>query len=124
MASSPAPKQWDVWYADLRPGIKGEQTGAHNVLVISSDAVQGQRGVAIVAPITTTGSERPWVIHVSPTDCGIERDSWIECDQLQSLSVSPTRFKKHRGRLDFSKRGEVALAVAEVLRDVFPSFRG
>jgi len=30
------PKQWDVWFATLRDGMKGEQTYSHNVLVLSS----------------------------------------------------------------------------------------
>lgn len=108
------PQQWDVWWADLRPGKKGEQTGLHNVLVVSADLLTSQSGVVLVAPITTTGSDRPWVVEIEPADAKIDRRSWIECNQLQA--VSPSRLIEFRRRLTESKRPHVAAALLSALR--------
>lgn len=115
---SRTPKQWEVWFAKLRDGIKGEQTYDHNVVVLSSDFVNAS-GIAIVAPITTTGSGHPWVVKVDPQDAGIDRESWIECHQLQALSTSPTRFLEFRRRLVPEKCAAVAIAVSQALRGLF-----
>lgn len=114
------PRQWDIWSAELRPGLKGEATLPHPVLVLSSDHSHSQTGVALVAPLTTTGSLMPWVVRVEPHQSGLEFTSYVECHQLMSLSTSRQRFKAFRKRLAQEKRSEVALAVGQVLRDVFP----
>ena len=104
----------------MRAGIKGEQTGPHHVLVLSSDLAHSQTGVALVAPITTTGSSDPWVVRVEPHESGLQLTSYIECHQAMTLSISPVRFTKFRRRLAEEKRADVALAVGQVLRGTFP----
>lgn len=111
---SPKPQQWDVWYATLREGIRGEQTYKHNVLVVSSLEIRHNSRTVIVAPITTTHRNVPWLVQLEPEDAGIELRSWIECDQLQALSPSPERFEIFRGRLAESRRPFVALALTHV----------
>jgi mRNA-degrading endonuclease toxin of MazEF toxin-antitoxin module len=110
-----SPKQWDIWYADLRPGIRGEQTYKHNVLVVSSLGIRRSSRTVIIAPITTTHRDVPWLVQVEPEDAGIDRRSWIECDQLQALSPSPERFETFRGRLAESRRPFVVAALHHVL---------
>jgi len=56
------PRQWEIWYVGLRDGVRGEQTGEHNVLVVSSDLMRSNSSVVLVAPITTTGRTCPWVV--------------------------------------------------------------
>lgn len=106
--------QWDVWWAELRAGQKGEQTGPHNVLVLSDDLLNSQSGVVLVAPITTSGADRPWIVEIDPSDAGIDRRSWIECNQLQSLS--PSRLKVFRRRLADVKRPHVFAALRSSFR--------
>jgi mRNA-degrading endonuclease toxin of MazEF toxin-antitoxin module len=120
MTAALPPKQWDIWFAVLRQGRPGEQTGDHNVLVVSSPLMQSDSRVVIVAPITSTGRNNPWVVQVEPQDSGLELVSWIECDQLQALSPSPERFKTFRRRLAAPKRSEVALALQNALRGALP----
>jgi mRNA-degrading endonuclease toxin of MazEF toxin-antitoxin module len=114
-----SPKQWDVWFADLRPGLKREQTGKHNVLIVSDDLLTTQSGVVLVAPITSSGQENPWVIEIEPADAGIDLRSWIECHQLQTISAS--RLIEFRRALSFSKRPYVLTALRSVLRGAIES---
>jgi mRNA-degrading endonuclease toxin of MazEF toxin-antitoxin module len=79
-----------------------------------------QSGVAIVAPLTTTGSMSPWATPVEPAEAGIERRSWIECHQLQALSLSRKRFLRRSRPLAHGRRPYVALALASALRGIFP----
>jgi mRNA-degrading endonuclease toxin of MazEF toxin-antitoxin module len=120
MSSDFPPKQWDIWFATLRDGIKGEQTFPHNVLVLSSPRVQRASRVVVVAPITSTARDVPWVVRIEPQDGGIELVSYIECDQLQALSPSPDRFQTFRQRLSPEKRPEVTLALRIVFHGVLP----
>ncbi len=120
MSGSLPPKQWDIWFASLRPGRPGEQTGDHNVLVVSSPLMQSGSRVVIVAPITSSARSHPWVVQIEPQDSGLELLSWIECDQLQALSPSPERFKEFRRRLAAAKRPEIALALQNALRGALP----
>jgi mRNA-degrading endonuclease toxin of MazEF toxin-antitoxin module len=69
----------------------------------------------IVAPITTTPRDVPWLVEIDPADGGIDRRSWIECDQLQALAPSPDRFETFRGRLADSRRPFVVVALRHVL---------
>lgn len=120
MSSDHPPKQWDIWFATLREGMKGEQTYAHNVLVLSSPRMQRASGVVVVAPITSTPRDAPWIVRIEPQDGGIERVSYIEYHQLQALSPSTARFQTFRQRLFAEKRPEVALALQNVFHGVLP----
>jgi len=120
MSGGLPPRQWDIWFSSLRPGRPGEQTGDHNVLVVSSPLMQSNSRVVIVAPITSSARSSPWVVQIEPQDSGLKLRSWIECDQLQALSPSPERFKEFRQRLAEAKRPEVALALQNALRGALP----
>lgn len=120
MSTDFPPKQWDIWFATLREGMKGEQTGPHNVLVVSSPLMQSASGVVVVAPITSTPRDAPWVVKVEPQDSGLLHVSYIECDQLQALSPSQARFQTFRKKLSGPKRAEVALALQNALRGALP----
>lgn len=108
------PRQWDIWYANLREGIRGEQTFKHNVLVVSSLGIRHSSRTVIVAPITTTHRDVPWLVAIEPADGAIDRRSWIECDQLQALAPSPERFEDFRGRLADARRPFVVAALRHV----------
>jgi mRNA-degrading endonuclease toxin of MazEF toxin-antitoxin module len=99
---------------ELRAGIRGEQTSKHNALVVSSPGIQRSSRTVIIAPITSTHRDVPWLVQVDPEDAGIDRRSWIECDQLQALAPSPERFETYRGRLAESRRPLVAVALQHV----------
>ena len=108
------PKQWDIWFASLRPGIRGEQMLDHNVLVVSSTLIQRASSVVVVAPITSTGRDAPWAVPIEPQDSGLDMLFWIECDQLQALAPTPERFRTFRRRLAARLRPLVALALQNV----------
>lgn len=99
---------------ELRAGIRGEQMYKHNALVVSSLGIRRSSRTVIVAPITTSHRDVPWLVQVDPEDAGIDRRSWIECDQLQALTPSPERFEVFRGRLAEPRRPFVAIALQHV----------
>ena len=99
-------RQWDIWFAELRAGVKGEQKGPHHVLILSSELVHSQTGVALVAPITTTGSTMPWVVRVERQDSGLRFTSYIvppgdvaqhEPREIQDVSQAARRGEAARG---------------------------
>lgn len=112
-------RQWDVWFVDLRPGIKGEQTGKHHVVVLSGRRVNAERGIAVVAPITTTRRNWPWLVQIEAHHAGIRELSYIECDQLQAVATSAARFIEKRAPLAHHVRPIVAVAVEQVFGDLF-----
>jgi len=114
MSARLPPKQWDIWFASLRHGIRGEQTLDHHVLVVSSARIQRASSVVVVAPITSTGRDAPWVVPIEPPDSGLDMLSWVECDQLQALAPTPERFRTFRRRLAAHQRPLVALALQNV----------
>src|SRR5260221_7284673 len=116
MSWPPAP--WDVWFADLRSGGPTEQTGRHNVVVLSHTQVPS--GVALVAPITSTAFNVACAVEIEAIDAGIRSTSWIQCDQIQALAISKRRFLKFRRKLAHPRRPELAAALSFVLRGIFP----
>jgi mRNA-degrading endonuclease toxin of MazEF toxin-antitoxin module len=112
------PKQWDVWRVCLREGDKCEQTGEHFAVVLSPPEL-ASGGVAVVAPITSTKHYGTWVVPVAAGDAGLDHDSFVECNQLQPLAISPKRFLQFGGRLSEGARSSVALALNDVFAGVF-----
>lgn len=62
MSARLPPKQWDIWFASLRHGMRGEQMLDHHVLAVSSARIQRASSVVVVAPITSTLTAR-WLFQ-------------------------------------------------------------
>ncbi|MBU1670150.1 MAG: type II toxin-antitoxin system PemK/MazF family toxin [Actinobacteria bacterium] len=79
-----------VWMVELPEERKGhEQRGSRPAVVISDDIYNnGPAGMVIVLPVTSRDTGIPYHIPIPPKEGGLEKRSFIICDQLQSISTS------------------------------------
>jgi mRNA interferase MazF len=77
----------EVWLVDLNPTRGHEQAGTRLALVVSTDEFnQGPAGLLIVVPMTTTERGIPLHVSVDPPEGGIDRRSFIKCEDVRSVS--------------------------------------
>lgn len=81
------PSRGEIWFIDLEP-VRGHEQGRRRpCLVVSANGFNhGGSGMVFVAPITKTKRDIPFRVAVSPNESGLENPSFIECDQIRSLS--------------------------------------
>ena len=91
-----AVQRGELWWADLT------EAGAHPVALVSRDGSYERRRRATVALVTTTIRGIPVEVRVGPAN-GLERESVINTDELQTIRLS--HLVEHIGNLD---RGQVA----------------
>ncbi|MBI4479300.1 MAG: type II toxin-antitoxin system PemK/MazF family toxin [Acidobacteria bacterium] len=88
----------EVWDIKLDPVIGHEQAGGRPALVVSVDLFnEGPAELIVVAPITRTERKLRWHVRVSPPEGGLAAVSFIQCENLRS--VSKHRLKRRRGRV-------------------------
>ncbi|MFA7237890.1 MAG: type II toxin-antitoxin system PemK/MazF family toxin [Phycisphaeraceae bacterium] len=82
------PSRGEVWKVDLDPTVGHEQGLTRPALVISVDQLNhGPSELVTIVPITSKPRKIPIHIHVKRGQGGLEKDSWILCDQIRTLSV-------------------------------------
>jgi mRNA interferase MazF len=88
----------DVWDLDLDP-IKGhEQAGSRPALILSVDLFnQGPAELAVIVPLTRTQRVLRWHVSVKPPEGGLAAESYIQCENVRS--VSKLRLRRRRGRV-------------------------
>ena len=96
--SNAEPSRGDVWDLSLDPTLGHEQAGVRPALVVSVDIFnEGPAELVVVIPITRTQRRVRWHVQVSPPEGGLVSESFIQCENVRS--VSKTRFKRLRGRV-------------------------
>lgn len=91
-----SPSRGQVWWADLDPPTGHEQAGRRPVVIVSSDVSnRGPSGMVAVAPITSRDKRVPLHVRVDPPEGGLERPSFVMCDQVRTVSVD--RLDRARG---------------------------
>lgn len=96
--SNAEPSRGDVWDLSLDPRLRREQAGVRPALVLSVDIFNaGLAELVVVMPITRTQRRIRWHVQVSPPEGGLVSESFIQCENV--LSVSTGRFKRLRGRV-------------------------
>jgi mRNA interferase MazF len=92
------PSRGDVWDLDLDP-IKGhEQAGFRPALILSVDLFnEGPAELVVVVPLTRTQRNIRWHVSVRPPEGGLVAESFIQCENVRS--VSKLRLKRRRGRV-------------------------
>jgi mRNA interferase MazF len=92
------PLRGDVWDLDLDP-IKGhEQAGSRPALILSVDQFnEGPADLVVIVPLTLTQRNIRWHVSVRPPEGGLAAESFIQCENVRS--VSKVRFKRRRGRV-------------------------
>ena len=87
-----------VWLIDFNPIRGREQSGIRPALVISVDRFNnGPAELIIAIPITTRKKNIPLLVEIFPPEGGIERISYIKCEDIRSLSKE--RLVKHIGKI-------------------------
>ncbi|MGH2873219.1 MAG: type II toxin-antitoxin system PemK/MazF family toxin [Solirubrobacteraceae bacterium] len=87
MAVAVAPRQGEVWLANLDPAIGHEQAGRRPVVIISVDELNRSRAELVLAiPLTTT--ERAQRLHwmIDAPEGGLHRRSFAMPEMTRAIS--------------------------------------
>ena len=96
--STPEPSRGEVWdlYFDSTTGH--EQAGPRPALILSEDIFnEGPADMVVVAPITRTQRKIRWHVAVAAPEGGLSSESFIQCEDVRS--VSKQRLRRRRGRV-------------------------
>ncbi|HJZ23361.1 MAG TPA: type II toxin-antitoxin system PemK/MazF family toxin [Candidatus Babeliales bacterium] len=86
------PSRGEVWFVNLDPTVGHEQAKTRPCLVISNNIFNhGHANLHIVLPITSKNKNHPFHIVLDLYEGGLEKESFILCDQIRT--VSRQRFK-------------------------------
>lgn len=92
------PSRGDVWDLSLGPTLGREKAGVRPALVVSVDIFnEGPAELVVVMPITRTQRRVRWHVQVNPPEGGLVSESFIQCENVRS--VSKARLKRLRGRV-------------------------
>ena len=94
---TPEPSRGEVWDLHFEP-MGHEQAGTRPALILSEDIFnEGPAEMVVVAPITRTQRKIRWHVSVAPSQGGLSSESYIQCEDVRS--VSKQRLKRRRGRV-------------------------
>ena len=104
--SIPAPSRGEVWDINLDPTVGHEQAGSRPALILSVDIFnEGPADLVVVVPITRTQRNIRWHVPVKPPEGGVVAVSFIQCENVRS--VSRLRVKRLRARVSESTLQQV-----------------
>ena len=104
--STAQPSRGEVWDLNLNPTVGHEQAGARPALILSVDIFnQGPAELVVAVPITRTQRKIRWHVGVKPPEGGLVAESFIQCENLRS--VSKRRLQRLRGRVSDNTLQEV-----------------
>lgn len=102
----PTPSRGEVWDLNLDPIIGREQAGTRPALILSANIFnEGPADLLVVIPMTRTARKVRWHVPVQPPEGGLVAESFIQCENVRS--VSKQRIKRLRGRVSESTLREV-----------------
>jgi mRNA interferase MazF len=102
----PAPSRGEVWDLGLDPTVGHEQAGARPALILSVDIFnEGPAELVVAIPLTRTQKKVRWHVPVVPPEGGLVAESFIQCENVRS--VSKRRIKRLRGRISESTLQQV-----------------
>jgi mRNA interferase MazF len=94
----PEPLRGEVWDLDFNPIQGHEQAGSRPALILSVDPFNaGPAELVVVVPLTRTQRKIRWHVGVRPPEGGLTAQSFIQCENVRS--VSKLRLKRRRGRV-------------------------
>jgi mRNA interferase MazF len=92
------PVRGEVWDLNLDPIVGHEQAGARPALTLSVDLFnEGPAELVVAIPITRTDRKVRWHVAVKPPHGGLGAESFIQCENVRS--VSKRMLKRRRGRV-------------------------
>lgn len=100
------PARGEVWDMDLNPIQGRERAGHRPALMVSVDLFnQGPAEWVVAIPLTRTDRRVRWHVPVTPPEGGVSAVSYIQCENVRSLSSS--RLTRFRGRVSSQTLAEV-----------------
>ncbi len=113
-------RRGEIYFADLNPVIGHEQGGRRPVLVIQNDTGNRYASTTIVAPLTTSLSERvyPTEVRVPAGEGGLPAASSVLLSQVKTIDKD--RLDRRVGQLGSSLMQQVdrALMISLGLTDI------
>jgi len=93
------PARGEIWLADLNPTKGHKQSGLRPVLVISVDSFNSSAAdLIVILPISKAFRGIPLHIEIKPKEGGLDRISYIMCDQIRTISKD--RLDQKLGRVN------------------------
>ena len=110
MADTPC-HRGEIYFANLNPVIGHEQGGRRPVLIIQNDVGNRYSPITIVAPLTTSFSEKvyPMEVRIKAGMADLSRDSSILLNQIKA--VDKARLENYIGKLDAATMRQVDQAI-------------
>jgi mRNA interferase MazF len=104
-------RRGEIHYADLSPVVSHEQGGRRPVLIIQNDVGNRYSSVTIVAPLTTSFTDKvyPTEVRVRAGVAGLTHDSSILLNQIKT--IDKTRLERLVGSLDAATMQRVDQAI-------------
>ena len=104
-------RRGEIYYADLSPVVGHEQGGRRPVLIIQNDIGNRYSSVTIVAPLTTSFTDKvyPTEVRVKAGAAGLAHDSSVLLNQIKTIDKA--RLERLVGRLDPASMRRVDLAI-------------
>lgn len=107
------PRRGDVWLIDLGEPVGHEAAYRRPALVVSDDPAN-RHGLVVVSPIGTARQGYPTRIELEPGPSGLDRRSYVQCEQLRTISA--LRLIHRLGAADLGVMTEVERVLRLVLR--------
>ena len=77
-----------IWFVDLDPTVGNEQAKKRPCIVISANTYnQGPANLVVIMPITSRFRELYWRVPITPPEGGLDKKSFIICDQMRTISL-------------------------------------
>jgi mRNA interferase MazF len=77
----------EIWLIDFNPTIGREQAGVRPALILSVNEFNNSMASKVIAmPLTSKNKGIPLDVELVPPDGGINKNSYIKCEDLRSLS--------------------------------------
>lgn len=90
-------RRGDLYWIDFDPSCGSEANKVRPAVVVSNNAANNsaqrtRRGVISVVPVTSnTDRILPFHVHLHAGECGLDRDSKAQAEQVRSVSVQRAR---------------------------------
>lgn len=92
------PERREIWVVDfgrIADAFDGELVKVRPGLVLSGTAAKGPReGKVLVVPVSTADVGNPLHIPVEPGEGGLDRHSFLACDDVRSVATSQLDFER------------------------------
>lgn len=104
--SGPNPARGEIWDLNFDPTVGHEQAAVRPALMVSVDLFnEGPADLVLVIPITRTSRRIRWHVRVDSPEGGLVAESYIQVENVRSVSKS--RLKRLRGRVSADTMREV-----------------